>query len=83
MNSRFHLALTAAFGFLALYLTVNGPLPAAELATDFPKLPIPLELAPRMGRPFGDNAVFQQQMQCALRECVVPLPAAGAIRAVR
>lgn len=35
---------------------------AAELATNFPKPPIPLELAPRMGRPFGDNAVLQQNM---------------------
>lgn len=37
-------------------------LPAAELATDFPKPPPPLELSPRMGRPFNDHAVFQQQM---------------------
>ena len=62
MKTLFHPALTAAFGFLALCLTAAGPLPGAELATDFPKPPIPLELAPRMGRPFNDNAVFQQQM---------------------
>lgn len=62
MKSRSHLSLTAAFGFLALCLSITGPLPAAELATNFPKPPIPLELAPRMGRPFNDNAVFQQQM---------------------
>ncbi|HEX5791371.1 MAG TPA: sialate O-acetylesterase [Luteolibacter sp.] len=46
---------------LALILG-QAALPAAELATDFPKPPPPLELAPRMGRPFNDNAVFQQQM---------------------
>jgi sialate O-acetylesterase len=62
MNSRPIFALIAAFGFLALCLSLTSPLPAAELATDFPKPPIPLELAPRMGRPFNDNAVFQQQM---------------------
>lgn len=37
-------------------------LPAAELATAFPKPPIPLELAPRMGPPFNANAVFQQNI---------------------
>lgn len=62
MNTRHHFALTAALGFLALCLSATGPLIGAELATDFPKPPIPLELVPRMGRPFGDNAVFQQQM---------------------
>ena len=62
MNSRSHPALTAAFISLALCLSATGPLTGAELATDFPKPPIPLELAPRMGRPFGDSAVFQQQM---------------------
>lgn len=61
MNSR-HIALTAALGFLALCLSATVPLPAAELTTDFPKPPLPLELPPRMGRPFSDNAVFQQQM---------------------
>ena len=52
----------AAFGILALCMSPSGPLQAAELATDFPKPPPPLELSPRMGRPFNDNAVFQQQM---------------------
>ncbi len=47
---------------LLLALAAWAPLPAAELATDFPKPPIPLELAPRMGRPFSDHAVFQQRM---------------------
>jgi sialate O-acetylesterase len=47
------------FAFVVL-LSIN--IQAAELATDFPKPPPPLELAPRMGRPFGDNAVFQQNM---------------------
>jgi len=55
-------ALSAAFGLLAICLTATDSLRAAELATNFPKPPIPLELAARMGRPFGDNAVFQQQM---------------------
>lgn len=54
--------LTAAFGLLAFCLTATGPLRAAELATSSPPPPIPLELAPRLGLPFGDNAVFQQQM---------------------
>jgi sialate O-acetylesterase len=54
--------LRATFCFLALELFTTGSLLAAELSTDFPKPAIPLELAPRMGRPFGDNAVFQQQM---------------------
>ena len=62
MNFRSFPALTATLGFLALGLSIILPLPAAELATNFPKPPIPLELAPRMGRPFNDNAVFQQQM---------------------
>lgn len=62
MNSRSYLAVTAAFGFLALCLSTTGSLKAAELTTNFPKPSIPLELAPRMGRPFGDNAVFQQQI---------------------
>ena len=61
MNSR-SIPLNATLGFLALGLSATGPLLAAELATDFPKPPIPLELAPRMGRPFSDNAVFQQNM---------------------
>lgn len=58
--SRF--ALQATFRLLALGLTTAGSLLAAELSTDFPKEPPPLELVPRMGRPFGDNAVFQQNM---------------------
>lgn len=58
----FHPTLTAALGFFSLCLSATGPLRAAELATDFPKPPPPLELAPRMGRPFSENAVFQQQM---------------------
>jgi sialate O-acetylesterase len=45
-----------------LLVSFAVPLRAAELTTDFPKPPIPLELPARMGRPFGDNAVFQQQM---------------------
>ncbi len=53
--------LQASFCFLILCTSIES-LSAAELATDFPKPPIPLELAPRMGRPFGDNAVFQQNM---------------------
>lgn len=51
--------LKVALGFIALTLCGNL-LPAAELATNFPAPPIPLELAPRMGRPFNHNAVFQQ-----------------------
>lgn len=55
-------ALKDIFCFLALGLSTTCSLLAAELSTDFPKDPPPLELAPRLGRPFGDNAVFQQQM---------------------
>ena len=47
---------------LAMGMTATGTLSAAELATNFPKDPPPLELAPRLGKPFGDNAVFQQNM---------------------
>jgi sialate O-acetylesterase len=54
--------LKATFCSLALGLSAIGSLPGAELSTDFPKPAIPLELTPRMGRPFGDNAVFQQLM---------------------
>lgn len=43
-------------------IALSSSLLAAELSTDFPKPPFPLELPPRMGRPLGDNAVFQQQM---------------------
>jgi len=53
--SRFTLKVT-------LGLSITGSLFAAELSTAFPKPPIPLELAARMGRPFNDNAVFQQNM---------------------
>ena len=53
--------LKAALCGLALMLG-GTLLPAAELATNFPKPPIPLELAPRMGRPFNNNAVFQQNL---------------------
>jgi len=62
MKTRFRSALQATFCFLALGLTTAGPLLAAELSTAFPKEQPPLELAPRLGRPFGDNAVFQQNM---------------------
>jgi len=51
-----------AKGFLVFLCSFGSLSQAAELATDFPKPPIPLELAPRMGRPFNDQAVFQQQM---------------------
>ncbi len=54
--------LKATFCFLALGLTLTGWLFAAELSTDFPKPPPPLDLAPRMGRPFNNHAVFQQNM---------------------
>ena len=54
--------IRATFCLLALGLIAAGPLPAAELSTDFPKPQPPLELVPRLGRPFGDNAVFQQNM---------------------
>lgn len=54
--------LKPAFCFLALCLCTSGLLLAAELTTDFPKPPIPLSLAPRMGMPFSDNAVFQQEI---------------------
>ena len=46
---------------LTLLLGTTTFLNAAELATNFPKTPPPLTLEPRMGRPFGENAVFQQQ----------------------
>lgn len=50
------------FCSLALGLFAAGLLHAAELSTSFPKTPPPLELAPRLGLPFADNAVFQQNM---------------------
>ena len=61
-KSRFRFALRATFCVLVLGLASSGLLPAAELSTAFPKEKPPLELAPRLGRPFGDNAVFQQKM---------------------
>jgi len=48
--------------FLTLILITGGSLLAAELSTAFPKPQPPLELTPRLGRPFGNNAVFQQNM---------------------
>ncbi len=63
MKPLFSTALKASFCLLALGMsTTTGTLFAAELSTDFPKPAIPLELTPRMGRPFNDNAVFQQNM---------------------
>ena len=52
----------ATLFFATLWLCATGSLHAAELSTAFPKEPPPLELAPRLGRPFGDHAVFQQNM---------------------
>jgi sialate O-acetylesterase len=57
-----HPALAGTCGFIVFCLSTTCPLPAAELASDFPKPPPPLTLEPRMGRPFNDHAVFQQQM---------------------
>lgn len=57
-----HHVLKTACCILTLCLSFMDTLPAAELSTNFPKPPIPLELAPRMGRPFSDNAVFQQNI---------------------
>ena len=54
--------LKSVFGFLVLCLSMTASLLGAELSTNFPKPQPPLELAPRMGRPFGDNAVFQQNL---------------------
>ncbi len=53
---------TTIVGSLVLGLFSVSPLSAAELTTSFPKPAPPLELAPRMGRPFNDHAVFQQNM---------------------
>ncbi|MFT6792441.1 MAG: sialate O-acetylesterase [Rubritalea sp.] len=61
-KSSFRFALHATFCVLVLGLTTAGSLPAAELSTAFPKEKPPLELTPHLGRPFGDNAVFQQKM---------------------
>ena len=54
--------LKTALCCITLCLCAATCLCAAELATNFPKPPPPLTLEPRMGRPFNDNAVFQQQM---------------------
>jgi sialate O-acetylesterase len=62
MKNRFHSAFQTTFCLLALGLTTAGWLPAAELSTAFPKEQPPLELAPRLGRPFGNDAIFQQNM---------------------
>ncbi|MBT8038248.1 MAG: sialate O-acetylesterase [Verrucomicrobiae bacterium] len=62
MNSPTYTALKATYCSLVLALITAAPLLAAELSTAFPKDPLPLELAPRMGRPFNDSAVFQQNM---------------------
>ncbi|MFT5904971.1 MAG: sialate O-acetylesterase [Cryomorphaceae bacterium] len=61
-KSRFRFALRVTFCVLVLGLAYSGLLPAAELSTAFPKEKPPLELVPRLGRPFGDNAVFQQKI---------------------
>jgi sialate O-acetylesterase len=62
VQNRFRSAIQATFFFLVLGLTTAEWLPAAELSTAFPKEQPPLELAPRLGRPFGNDAVFQQNM---------------------
>ncbi len=62
MYYRSRFALAALFVLVTLGLFNTRASSAAELATNFPKPPIPLTLAPRMGRPFNDNAVLQQQM---------------------
>jgi sialate O-acetylesterase len=62
MNHGSKSLVAVCFGLLVCCLLIDHPLRAAELATDFPKPPIPLELAPRMGRPFNNNAVLQQKM---------------------
>ena len=50
------------FYALSFSACVVSSLYAAELATAFPKDSPPLTLEARLGRPFGDNAVFQQNM---------------------
>ncbi|PXA03942.1 hypothetical protein DDZ13_09905 [Coraliomargarita sinensis] len=47
---------------LAFVSSIASQLSAAELTSSFPKDPPPLSLEARLGRPFGDNAVFQQGM---------------------
>jgi len=62
MKSPSRLLLKTIFCALSLWSCTAGSLHAAELSTAFPKDPLPLTLEARLGRPFGDNAVFQQQM---------------------
>ena len=62
MKTLYRKILKAALYSLVLALITGGPLLAAELSSEFPKDPPPLELAPRMGRPFNNNAVFQQNI---------------------
>lgn len=62
MKSITRTVCNATLFFVTLWLCATGSLDAAELSTAFPKEPPPLELAPRPGRPFGDHAVFQQNM---------------------
>lgn len=62
MKTLYRTALKATLYSLVLALICSGPLLAAELSSEFPKDPPPLELPPRMGRPFNNNAVFQQNI---------------------
>jgi len=62
MKTRFHPNYRLIFLALGLWSGAAGWLHAAELASNFPKDPPPLTLEARLGRPFGDHAVFQQQM---------------------
>ena len=62
MKTLYRTALKATLYSLVLALITGGPLLAAELSSEFPKDPPPLELPPRMGRPFNNNAVFQQNI---------------------
>ena len=62
MTIRTHPLLQTLLRVLGLCACAVGALPAAELASAFPKEPPPLTLEARLGRPFGDHAVFQQQM---------------------
>ena len=62
MKILYRKALKATLYSLVLALISGGPLLAAELSSEFPKDPPPLELPARMGRPFNNNAVFQQNI---------------------
>jgi sialate O-acetylesterase len=62
MKTLYRKALKATLYSLVLALITGGSLLAAELSSEFPKDPPPLELSPRMGRPFNNNAVFQQNI---------------------